>query len=186
MAGVLRIGADKAQHRSPIRALGKPREGARRYAAEAGALGSRSGFNHFGDFLVKLACFPVTSLDVPNMVRRYRYRDRLETSWISAAPTRTRRTSTLKEIAELGNVSPNVFDPGRRLERLEIEGYVSSVRPIHQNWNCSDSGLPAHTEGRAVATDGERPRASPSSAAVPRHSPAIVYQCTDIRLGCRR
>ena len=34
----------------------------------------------------------------------------------------------LKEIAELGDVSPKVFDQDRRLERLELEGYISSVR----------------------------------------------------------
>jgi hypothetical protein len=34
----------------------------------------------------------------------------------------------LKEMAVLREVGPKVLDQGRRLERLEVEGYVSSVR----------------------------------------------------------
>ena len=34
----------------------------------------------------------------------------------------------LKELAELGDVSPRVFDQDHRLEQLELEGYVSSIR----------------------------------------------------------
>jgi len=34
----------------------------------------------------------------------------------------------LKEIQEFGEVTPAVLDQGHRLEQLELEGYVASVR----------------------------------------------------------
>ena len=54
----------------------------------------------------------------------------------------------LKEIAELGDVSPKVFDQDRRLERLELEGYVSSVR---QDPPGSDAAPVACLEACAAA-----------------------------------
>ena len=59
----------------------------------------------------------------------------------------------LKEIAELGDASPKMFDQDHRLERLELEGYLSSVR---QDPPRSDAG-PAWVyrltlKGRAVAS----------------------------------
>lgn len=52
----------------------------------------------------------------------------------------------LKEIAELGDVSPRVFDQNRRLERLELEGLVSASRPVRVGCR-SGLGLPAHPQG---------------------------------------
>ena len=59
----------------------------------------------------------------------------------------------LKEIAELGDVSPKVFDQDRRLERLELEGYVSSVRQDPPRLNGAPTWVYRLTlKGRAVAT----------------------------------
>ena len=59
----------------------------------------------------------------------------------------------LKEIAELGDVSPKVFDQDRRLERLEVEGYVSSVRQDPPGLDATPTWVYRLTlKGRAVAT----------------------------------
>jgi hypothetical protein len=59
----------------------------------------------------------------------------------------------LKEIAELGDVSAKVFDQGRRLERLEVEGYVSSVRQDPPGLEAAPTWVYRLTlKGRAVAT----------------------------------
>jgi hypothetical protein len=59
----------------------------------------------------------------------------------------------LKEIAELGDVSPRVFGQGSRLERLEVEGYVSSVRQDPPGLNATPTWVYRLTlKGRAVAT----------------------------------
>ena len=59
----------------------------------------------------------------------------------------------LKEMAELGDVSSKVFDQDYRLERLELEGYVSSVR---QDPPRSDAGpvwvYRLTLKGRALAS----------------------------------
>lgn len=59
----------------------------------------------------------------------------------------------LKEIAEMGDVSPKVFDQDHRLERLELEGYVSSVRHDPPALNAAPAWVYRLTlKGRAVAT----------------------------------
>jgi hypothetical protein len=58
----------------------------------------------------------------------------------------------LKEIAELGDVSPKVFDQDRRLERLEFEGYLSSVRRDPPGLDAAPTWVYRLTQkGRAVA-----------------------------------
>jgi hypothetical protein len=58
----------------------------------------------------------------------------------------------LKEIAELGDVSPKVFDQDRRLERLELEGYVSSVRKDLPGLDATPTWVYRLTlKGRAIA-----------------------------------
>ena len=59
----------------------------------------------------------------------------------------------LKEIAELGDVSPRVFDQDHRLERLELEGYVSSVRQDPPALNAAPAWVYRLTlKGRAIAS----------------------------------
>jgi DNA-binding PadR family transcriptional regulator len=59
----------------------------------------------------------------------------------------------LKEIAELGDVSPKVFDQGHRLERLELEGYVSSVRQDAPGLDSAPAWVYRLTlKGRAAAS----------------------------------
>jgi DNA-binding MarR family transcriptional regulator len=59
----------------------------------------------------------------------------------------------LKEIAELGDVSPSVFDQNHRLERLEVEGYVSSVRHDPPGLDAAPAWVYRLTlKGRAIAS----------------------------------
>jgi hypothetical protein len=59
----------------------------------------------------------------------------------------------LKEIAELGDVSPKVFDQDHRLERLELEGYLSSVRKDPPRSDAAPAWVYRLTlKGRAVAS----------------------------------
>jgi len=59
----------------------------------------------------------------------------------------------LKVIAELSDVSPKVFDQDRRLERLELDGYVSSVRQDPPGLDAAPTWVYRLTlKGRAVAT----------------------------------
>ena len=59
----------------------------------------------------------------------------------------------LKELAELGDVSPNVFDQDHRLERLELEGYISSVRQDPPGLDAAPAWIDRLTlKGRAIAS----------------------------------
>lgn len=59
----------------------------------------------------------------------------------------------LKEIAELGDISPKVFDQDHRLERLELEGYVSSVRQDPPRSDADPAWVYRLTlKGRAIAS----------------------------------
>ena len=59
----------------------------------------------------------------------------------------------LKEIAELGEASPRVFDQNHRLERLELEGYVSSVRRDPLGLDAAPAWVYRLTlKGRAIAS----------------------------------
>jgi hypothetical protein len=68
----------------------------------------------------------------------------------------------LRRMAELGEIGPHALDDSRRLEQLEVEGYVLSVR-------CDQPGLAAPpawvyrltSKGRAIAAKQslERPYA---------------------------
>jgi hypothetical protein len=58
----------------------------------------------------------------------------------------------LREIAELGDVSAKMFDQDRRLERLEFEGYVSSVCKDPPGLDAAPTWVYRLTlKGRAVA-----------------------------------
>jgi hypothetical protein len=59
----------------------------------------------------------------------------------------------LKEIAELGDVSPKVFDQDHRLERLELEGYLASVRQDSPRSDDAPAWVYRLTlKGRAIAS----------------------------------
>ena len=59
----------------------------------------------------------------------------------------------LKELAELGDVSPRVFDQDHRLEQLELEGYVSSVRQDPPGLDAAPAWVYRLTlKGRAIAS----------------------------------
>ena len=59
----------------------------------------------------------------------------------------------LKELAELGDVSPRVLDQDHRLERLELEGYVSSIRQDPPHSDAAPAWVYRLTlKGRAIAS----------------------------------
>jgi DNA-binding PadR family transcriptional regulator len=59
----------------------------------------------------------------------------------------------LKELEELGDVSPRVLDQDHRLERLELEGYVSSIRRDPPHSDAAPAWVYRLTiKGRAVAS----------------------------------
>lgn len=59
----------------------------------------------------------------------------------------------LKEIATLGEAGRNVLDEPRRLDRLEVEGYVSSVRRDPPGLDAAPAWIYRLTiKGRAIAS----------------------------------
>lgn len=59
----------------------------------------------------------------------------------------------LKELAELGDVSPLVLDQDHRLARLELEGYVLSVRRDLPRLDAAPAWVYRLTpKGRAIAS----------------------------------
>lgn len=59
----------------------------------------------------------------------------------------------LKEMAVMGEVGPRVLDQERRLERLELEGYVSSVRRDPPGLDAPPAWVYRLTlKGRAIAS----------------------------------
>ena len=58
----------------------------------------------------------------------------------------------LKEMAVLGEAGPSILEPHRRLELLEVEGYVSSVRRDPPGLNAPPAWVYRLTiKGSAVA-----------------------------------
>src|SRR5690348_2067224 len=88
-----------------------------------------------------------------NMVRRCRWR----ADWKGAESVQlqldTQDIHLLTALAALGDASPQMFDQHRRLERLELEGYVSSVRQDPPRLDAAPTWVYRLTlNGRAVAT----------------------------------